>query len=128
MNIFHGDLKTIKASCLGNLNLGTKLLCKIFKNYSITCGEKSKHIFYKMLLVCIKFCPIFQILIEIYLVCCPKRSQMLLIHIIYGMIFYREKNKSLLIRFENRLIYFRKSENVDGLHFDLIQMLSKIQN
>lgn len=96
MNVLHGDLETIEAPGLRNLNLSTELFNQIFHNYPITSSKESQNILNKMFLIWVQFFPVPEILSQVNFISGPERSQMLLIHGIDGRVLDREEDKPIL--------------------------------
>jgi hypothetical protein len=75
MDVFHHDLKAVKELCFCVLDLGNKILCKVFVDNAIRCGEESKDVLYEVALIVVElFVPINEICSKIDFFCCPKAS------------------------------------------------------
>lgn len=116
MNVFHSNLKTIETPRFWDLDLRAKLFCEVFHHNSITSSKERQHILDEMLLARIELLPVFEVLVEIYLVSSPKWSEMFFIHLIDWMVLNRKKNESLIIWFEKRFLSIRSSKCRAGLH------------
>lgn len=112
MDVFHGDLKSIKTSCLRDLNFCAEVLGKVFIDDSIRCSKKCQHIFNEMFFIIIQFFPISLILKlknwkiylrEVNFFSSPKRSHLLLIHIPHFLVLNWQNDESTWILGQNRL-------------------------
>jgi hypothetical protein len=62
MNVFHGTLKTVEASCLWKLDFAAEILSDVFQNDSVRSSEEGKNVFNEVLLISIEFLPVLKIL------------------------------------------------------------------
>jgi hypothetical protein len=98
MNILHGYLETIEAASFRNLNLCAELLSEVLKDNTIRGSKESKHMLNEMLLIWGYFLlPMNLILLQVYLLCGPEGSLLLLIHLPNILIPYGEEHKTILI-------------------------------
>lgn len=112
VNILHGHLEAIEASCFRNLNLTAKLLAKIFKNDAVWSCEECQHVFDEVFFFGIQFLPVLEILIEIDLVGSPEGSEMFFVHFIDGGIVDWEQDETLRVLGQERFFLLGHSEGI----------------
>lgn len=124
MNVFHCYLEAVKASCFRDLNLCAKLLSQVFKNYAIRGSKEGQNIFYEVFFLLVEFLPVFEVLVKVDLVSSPKRSQMLFVHFIDGVVLYGEEYESLWVLSEYGLLLFLRCEG--GSHANSNDYISNL--
>ena len=106
VNVFHGDLKPIKAPCFRYLNLGTELLCQVLEDNPIWGGKEGENVFNEMFFILIKPLPVFDVLVEIDLISGPEGGDLFFIHFIDWVVLYGEKDEALWVFSEYGFFYF----------------------
>ena len=67
MDVFHHALETIKAACLGDGYLGTKIGDEILEDNAVAACKKGENIFDKVLFIGREFFPVFSVRAKINL-------------------------------------------------------------
>src|SRR5687768_172033 len=102
MDVFDGDLKSIKKLRLCILDLCNKMLCKVFVYDPIACCKESQDVGDKMALAVVETLPVAKILAQIDLLCCPETGFSLLVEFPHVMMTDRKQYKTILVFSQNR--------------------------
>lgn len=105
VDVLHGNLKSIKATSLRDLNFLHEPCGKILIDNSITSSKERKDVGDEVLLVIIEFLfPVHQVRLKVNLLSGPETGFCLLVHFPYFMVLDGEEHKALIVGCEEELL------------------------
>ena len=99
MDIFNGDLETIKEFCFGVLYFGHKVFSQILINDTIACREEGQNVRDEVTLTIIEIFPITKILAQVNFLRRPKARFGLLVKLPDVVLAYRKQYKTVYVFF-----------------------------
>src|SRR3546814_3555646 len=94
MDIFHGDLKSIKTASFGQLHLAHKIDGQVFIDDAITGGKKGQYMTDKMTFAIVQILPILQISRQVDFFVYPEAGDMIFVLLPNGGIVDGTDNKT----------------------------------
>mmetsp|Transcript_76999 Transcript_76999/g.168308 ORF Transcript_76999/g.168308 Transcript_76999/m.168308 type:complete len:229 (+) Transcript_76999:764-1450(+) len=110
VNVLHGDLESIEGSGFWDLDFSRKVVGEILVHDSIRGSEESQNCLHEVLFLLREIVPVFVVLCQIDLLCCPEGGLMLLVHLVDLVVLDWEENPAARILLQKRVILLQLLE------------------
>ena len=97
VDVLHCNLESVEAPGLRDLHLAAKLLGQVLQHDPVRGCEEGQHMLYEVLLICSQLGPVTAVLLEVYLVRCPERGQVLLVHLVHRLVLDGKQHEPLRV-------------------------------